>query len=70
MNDIEKLRTAIKKISNVILTFRWNKEIFFADFGWYFFCVFVKISKKLGFMQKPAVHRKNNFTVLSFFYDE
>jgi hypothetical protein len=26
--------------------------------------------KKLGVMQKPAVHRKNNFTVVSFFYDQ
>jgi hypothetical protein len=29
---------------------------------------FVKISKKNGVMQKPATHRKNDFTVLSFFY--
>jgi uncharacterized membrane-anchored protein YitT (DUF2179 family) len=46
-----------------------NKEKkIFADFGWYFFCVFVKISKKLRVMQKPAAHRKNNITVLSIFY--
>jgi hypothetical protein len=31
---------------------------------------FVKISKKLGVMQKPAAHRENNFIVLSFFYGE
>jgi hypothetical protein len=30
---------------------------------------FVKISKKLGVMQKPATHRKSDFTVLSFFYE-
>jgi hypothetical protein len=35
-----------------------QRKNFFADFGWHFFCVFVKISKKL---QKPATHRKNNF---------
>jgi hypothetical protein len=29
---------------------------------------FVKISKKFGVMQKPATHRKSDFTVLSFFY--
>jgi hypothetical protein len=28
----------------------------------------VKISKKFGVMQKPVTHRKNDFTVLSFFY--
>jgi hypothetical protein len=48
------------------LTFRWNKEkVLFADFGWYFFCVFVKISKKLGVKQKPAAHRKK--TTLPFY---
>jgi hypothetical protein len=35
-----------------------QRKNFFADFGWHFFCVFVKISKKLGVMQKPAAHRK------------
>jgi hypothetical protein len=29
-----------------------RKKFFFADFGWHFFCVFVKISKKLGVMEK------------------
>jgi hypothetical protein len=29
---------------------------------------FVKINKKNGVMQKPATHRKSDFTVLSFFY--
>jgi hypothetical protein len=41
-------------------------EHFFADFGWYFICVFAKISKKLGVMQKPAANKKNNFSVLKF----
>jgi hypothetical protein len=49
---------AIKRISFAILTFRWNKELFFADFGWHFFCVLIKISKKLGVMQKSAISRK------------
>jgi hypothetical protein len=46
-----------------------QRKIFFADFGFGFFFVFVKISKKMGAMQKPAAHQKTNFSVLRFFYD-
>ncbi len=56
----------IKKISFVILM-EQRKKIFLLIFT-KSQKNFVKISKKNGVMQKPATHRKSDFTVLSFFY--
>jgi hypothetical protein len=53
------------------LTFRWNKEkTFFADFHKITkeFCE--NQQKNLKLCKKPATHRKSDFSVLSFFYEE
>jgi hypothetical protein len=64
----KKLRMVIKKISFVFLTYRWNKEkIFLLILISNSFVFLPKSAKKIGVMQKPAAHRKINFTVLSFF---
>jgi hypothetical protein len=44
-----------------------RKNIFFADFH-KIKKLFCENQQKIGVMQKPATHRKSDFTVLSFFY--
>ncbi len=57
-------------ITSFFLTFRWNKEKnFFCWFWLVLLLCFCENKQKIRVMQEPAVNWKNNFTVLSFFYE-